>query len=255
MLIHEALGLSTKEIITFVGAGGKTTTMFCLARELKDAGKKVIITTTTKIYLPKLCQAEKALISSDERDLYLKTKKYSNFFNLLVLGKWVNTQGKLLAVSAEFIEKIRNLKVDYILLEGDGAAGKPLKAPANHEPVIPEVSTMVIPVVGIDALGKPLNDTFIHRSSLVSHLTGLPLGQAVDMNTIAKVFAHTNGYKKCLPANSRWIPLINKVEKGADMVVARSLAEKLLNAGASQVLIGALQSPNKIHEVVRRPKY
>ncbi len=39
-------------IISFVGSGGKTTLMFAVAKKLSQLGKKVIITTSTKIYLP-----------------------------------------------------------------------------------------------------------------------------------------------------------------------------------------------------------
>src|SRR4030067_2624843 len=47
-----ALGLREREVISLVGAGGKTTLMFRLARELVLDGKKVVTTTTTKILEP-----------------------------------------------------------------------------------------------------------------------------------------------------------------------------------------------------------
>ena len=45
------LDLVKKDIISFVGAGGKTTMMFKLAEELR-LNNKVLVTTTTKIYVP-----------------------------------------------------------------------------------------------------------------------------------------------------------------------------------------------------------
>jgi len=47
--LSEALGLQRREMISLTGAGGKTTLMFRLAKELSLAGKKVITTTTTNI--------------------------------------------------------------------------------------------------------------------------------------------------------------------------------------------------------------
>ena len=53
------INLTKKEIISFVGGGGKTTTMFSLAEELKAMGKKVLVTTTTKIFVPNEDQFDK----------------------------------------------------------------------------------------------------------------------------------------------------------------------------------------------------
>ncbi len=38
--------------ISVVGAGGKTTLIYRLAEELKEKGFRVLITTTTKMYVP-----------------------------------------------------------------------------------------------------------------------------------------------------------------------------------------------------------
>ena len=38
--------------ISVVGAGGKTTLIYRLAEELKEKGLRVLITTTTKMYVP-----------------------------------------------------------------------------------------------------------------------------------------------------------------------------------------------------------
>ncbi|MGL6173173.1 MAG: selenium cofactor biosynthesis protein YqeC, partial [Cellulosilyticaceae bacterium] len=50
--LTDCLGIR-EGIIAFVGGGGKTTTIYTLARELSDQGKKVIVTTTTKMYIPR----------------------------------------------------------------------------------------------------------------------------------------------------------------------------------------------------------
>ena len=51
MNISRAMGLQEREIISLVGGGGKTTLMFRLAGELA-LQRKVVVTTTTKIYRP-----------------------------------------------------------------------------------------------------------------------------------------------------------------------------------------------------------
>ena len=40
-------------VTALVGAGGKTSALFCLAAELMDAGTRVLVTTTTHIHDPR----------------------------------------------------------------------------------------------------------------------------------------------------------------------------------------------------------
>lgn len=51
MRLWDKLGLDMdrRRVIALVGGGGKTTTMYALAREAREAGKTVIVTTTTHI--------------------------------------------------------------------------------------------------------------------------------------------------------------------------------------------------------------
>ena len=51
MRLWDKLGLDMDHhrVIALVGGGGKTTTMYALAREAREAGKTVIVTTTTHI--------------------------------------------------------------------------------------------------------------------------------------------------------------------------------------------------------------
>ena len=53
--LYESLGININEknIISFVGGGGKTTSIYTLANELSSLGKKVLVTTTTHMHMPK----------------------------------------------------------------------------------------------------------------------------------------------------------------------------------------------------------
>ena len=50
MSLKAALGLESGQMLALIGAGGKTTTLFRLAKELRDDGGKILVTTTTKIF-------------------------------------------------------------------------------------------------------------------------------------------------------------------------------------------------------------
>ena len=50
-----------------------------------------------------------------------------------------------------------------LLNEPDGSRGRGFKAPAPHESAIPPETTLVVPVVGADVLGQPLDAEHVHR--------------------------------------------------------------------------------------------
>ena len=89
---------------------------------------------------------------------------------------------------------------------------RPFKAPAGHEPVIPASTSLVVPVVGLDIVGQPLQPDTTHRAELVSQLSGTPLGETITTQTVAAVLAHPQGGLKNAPAGARLIPLLNKAE-------------------------------------------
>jgi len=135
-------------ITALVGGGGKTTLMLQLARELAAGGARVIVTTTTHIFPPEGIPTGNP-INADEVSHALLLEP------LLCLGKPA-TNGKLGAPDLS-MAMLSHL-ADYILVEADGAKRLPLKAPAEHEPVIPPDTRLVIAVAGLDGAGKPIKE-------------------------------------------------------------------------------------------------
>jgi probable selenium-dependent hydroxylase accessory protein YqeC len=130
---------------------------------------------------------------------------------------------------------------------------RPFKAPAAHEPVIPAETTLVVPVVGADVFGKPLDDDHVHRSELVSALSGTPLGAPITPETVARVLAHVDGGRKGVPARARVVVLINKVETLSDRAPAHETAEHLLRQPAIHaVVLATLRGDTPVLEVCTR---
>ena len=127
------------QYIAFVGAGGKTSLIEYLARETAKRNKKTVITTTTKIY-------------AREPYMLLTQNRGSNDAadNPIRAGKTIENS-KLTAVTFDDIRELGKT-FDIVLIEADGAKGKPLKYPAPHEPVIPPFSGMVFVLAGLDGL-------------------------------------------------------------------------------------------------------
>lgn len=244
-------------MVAFVGGGGKTSLMFALARALHG---RVITTTTTRIFAAQMKLAPEVRILAAEEGRGAWRVEHGVFDSpgatappfLLVVGEVAGEKamgvrpdvpGQWLAAGA----------ADYVLVEADGSRMRPCKAPADHEPVIPPETTLVVPVVGIDALDGVIEEV-CHRPERVSQLTGLDQNDRLTTAAMAALLTHEQGGLKGVPAGARAVPFVNKGETGAQVKAARQVARLALQAAPQieQVVIGAVRTERPVREVYRR---
>ncbi|MDR3295410.1 MAG: putative selenium-dependent hydroxylase accessory protein YqeC [Clostridiales Family XIII bacterium] len=236
----QVLGLKRGDIVTLSGGGGKTSIMFTLGAELARYGFRVLVVTTTHIGVPKPGEAD-CLLMAGERELpALLDTFFSKGAGLVVAGTGMEESFRLCAVSPEFVCRIAGCgTVDFILIEADGAAMKPFKAPRSYEPVIPACTTLALTVAGLDALGLELDARHVHRPERIAALTGLREGERIGSDVMADVLCHPEGGRRNVPAGARWHPVINKVDSEKHAPAALELAGRLLEKGAGQVFLSS----------------
>lgn len=169
----EDLGLLTAppKVIAVVGAGGKTSLIHALAEEFSKQGKKVFVTTTTKIY----------------------KDTTSNYYTQL--GEpCLEDSEKICSFSKSIYAKLTD-SCDILLVEADGARRLPMKVPAIHEPVIPENADLVIGILGASAVGKPIEDVCF-RSELALNVLGVKTGHIVTLNDLFFLLNSPDGQRK-----------------------------------------------------------
>jgi molybdenum cofactor cytidylyltransferase len=251
--LAEALNVSPGEVVAFVGGGGKTAAMFRLAREIVARGARALTTTTTHIFAAQIARAPAHVIAADTTRERV-TAALAAHRHVLVVGATDAASGRAGGVSLDLFSRLRAWFPDVCLLnEADGSRMRPFKAPAAHEPVIPVETTLVVPVVGADVFGRPLDAEHVHRPELVSALSGAPLGAPVTPEIVAAVLAHPDGGRKNVPAGARVVVLINKVETLPDRKPARDTAERLLRERAvDTVLLAGVRGDDPVLEVCSR---
>ncbi len=159
--------------VAFVGGGGKTNLAEYTAAEVLKSGKTAVITTTTKIFV----KEPYCLIGEDF------TPRPGRPF--LRVGGSVEER-KLTAVSFDDLELLGRA-YDVVLVEADGAKGKPLKFPAAHEPVIPPFSDAIFVVAGLDALFGRV-DQKVFRWESFCEATGLSADSLVTPEVFLRFF-------------------------------------------------------------------
>lgn len=239
--MREVLQLTEHSVVTLIGAGGKTSMMYHLAEELVKLGQRILVTTTTKIFfLP--ADQERFVQANTEQELIEQLEARVCPGSLLVAGRGVE-DGKVLGIEPEWVDRLAELELfDLILVEGDGSARKPLKAPAAYEPVIPNSTTLLLPVMGIQAVGQLLSDQVVHRAALFTELTMLGTGNEIGVQHYYRAFFHPAGYDLSGEKKRRKvIPIINQVDDQEMKEQAERLAKLFLRAGLSPVLLTSFE--------------
>ncbi len=252
MNIRDALDLRDKGVISIIGAGGKTSLMYSLARELVARGKKVLTTTTTKIFIPKPDESPATIVDIDSDKIVQNAiALLQEYSHLTVASEYIEPQNKLRGLDPSVIKYIKKFNLfDFIIIEADGAAQRSLKSCASHEPVVPEFSDYIIALAGLDVLAKPLTEEFVFRSNIFSEITGLDLLENITEDAIALAIIHDIfplvGNRNCMK-----MVFLNKADnlktvKAGERVVA-SLKQKgrgILN----RIVIGELRGETAIHQ-------
>ncbi len=237
MKLSNYIELEKKDIISFVGAGGKTTMMFKLAEELA-VNNKVLVTTTTKIYIPLKDKYDFICTNKKRLTKYIDMNKNG----IYILGLGINKENKILGLSNKELDKL-SPHFDYILIEADGSKEKQLKGWNEFEPVIYKKTTKTVGVIDIQALGMGINEDKVHRSKIFCKITGAQEGDIVKLEHLLKLITHPLGLFK--GAQGEKILYINKVEEPTHLTLAEQLVKeinsknkKLLNSA----FIGSLKN-------------
>jgi probable selenium-dependent hydroxylase accessory protein YqeC len=250
----DALGLGKREVISLTGAGGKTTLMYRLARELFLKGKRVVTTTTTKILEPVSGDTAFLFIHQDEEAIKQFVHRHLDNYKHVTLIRERLESGKLKGISSSLVDDLSSLnEIDYVIIEADGAAGRPVKAPRGGEPVIPSSTTLVVGILGVDGAEREVNEENVFRAERVSNLTGVPIGEKMTDEGMAILINHPEGIFKGAPPSSRRIAFINKVDIPNGVVRAKGIAQKIIERKHPQierVVLGQLKSEMPVADVI-----
>jgi probable selenium-dependent hydroxylase accessory protein YqeC len=227
-----------------------------MAAELQNLGDGVITSTTTKIFIPSPQETPFLFLIEEAGDIPATLPDLINRHGHFTLAESRLPGEKLKGVGPELIDGLGALdEVDHIIVEADGAARLPLKAPNETEPVIPSKASLVVAVVGLDSLGVELSTNHVFRPHIVSQLTGLPLGEKVTVDVVAELVVHPKGMAKGAPPNSTIIPFLNKVDIPHGRTKGRALARRILEKRHPQinrVVLGHAISERPVVAVVFR---
>ncbi|MBN1944879.1 MAG: putative selenium-dependent hydroxylase accessory protein YqeC [Bradymonadales bacterium] len=242
-----AFDLTHHRFIHLIGGGGKTTLMLAMARAFAARGMCAIATTSTRIRRSEGEALEELVIGQDVREIATRARTVLAERNPIVLA-YQGEAEKLVGFSADQLEQLAHLVLaqqretgdrggppnwepdgrsreriaDALIVEADGAAGRPLKAHHSLEPVIAPSADLVIVVVGAWCLGQPLDDRAVHRAELFARRLGCEPGTPLEVRHVAGILFHPEGYLARVPPGAE-VMLAVTSRGGDDRGLARAL--------------------------------
>ena len=249
------LGVGKREIIAAYGAGGKTTLLNRLAVEIEEAGGSVILTTTTKIYPPK---GIPLVVNSACDEARRQLEQLLPNHPVVCLGKSLLPDGKLVGVAPDLLEGLFRQGIgSHFLVEADGAAGHPIKGYAAYEPVIPATASLLLPVLGLDALGAAVDGRTVHRPELFSLQSGAAPGALLNEDHLSRCLVFMLQAGSAAAPGARLIPVLNKMDLLNDEPSLQKLGTALGEGiksleGVDRMVFSALREAVAVKFVLRR---
>ena len=233
MELRQAFRISNCPRLAMVGAGGKTTTLFHLAREM-DA--PVVVAATTHLALEQLHLADQHFVLQKFEDTNrLDSITLSGVILLTGSLEGERTQGLSDEIMA-WLDQFCGYHSLPLLIEADGSRQRPLKAPASYEPPIPMFVDTVVVAAGLSGVGQPLTSEWVHRHERFAELSGLAVGEIITPAALARVLTHLEGGLKNIPPAARRVALLNQADTPERQAIAQQIAKKIIPEFTSVVV-------------------
>ncbi|MFB6207456.1 MAG: selenium cofactor biosynthesis protein YqeC [Haloglomus sp.] len=223
-------------LVAVVGAGGKKTTLYALADRLDRA----VVTATTRI--PAFPEQVTDLVETEDPVAAVRAAPDDpDAWPLGLVPGWaddVRYEGYDPETVADLAGAAAERDVDAVLTKADGARSRWLKAPGDHEPVVPATTDTVIPVASARVVGERLEEDHVHRPERVAAVTGRDPGTELTADDVATVLASPDGGLRNVPPDATVVALVNMVD------------DDELRATAEEIATGVLARTDRVDRVV-----
>lgn len=216
-----SIDVDSKNIISVVGGGGKTTIIKTLLDEFERQVKRAIGMTTTKIRVPNYGK----ILTEESFELL------DAMTGVITIGKYWNAE-KMTSPSKQFQTELYK-RYDTICIEADGSKGLPSKAPNDTEPVLPKETTLLLGIQGIDALGFPIEQV-CHRPEIVCKRLGKKPTDRLEPEDMARLFLEEKGIKKGYEGKE-YIAIIQKVDTKEKLEQAKKIGTCMMKQGFERI--------------------
>lgn len=223
--LAQTLRVDAAPCVAFIGAGGKTTALFQLSRQLPSP---VIVTATSHLGIWQTKQADRHIVTDSPAPI--EALEHGLEGVILITGEPDGDRTK--PINNKLLDWLHQFCAYHsipLLIEADGSRQKSLKAWAEHEPAVPSFVDHVVQVLGLSVIGKPLTDEYVHRPEIAANITGLQLGQVITADALTRLLTHHEAGLKNIPSQAARVVLLNQADTPELQATARGMTTTLLS--------------------------
>ncbi len=220
---------SKKLVLGITGAGGKTSTLIALGKYYRAKGKKVLLSTTTKIQSPRFFNFEVDHVFLNEADFFNHEPK--EFESVLFVEKHIMNAKKAISPREEILSILPN-KYDVVIFEADGARCLPCKIHNDRDPVITNEMTAIIALVGLSSYNDMAANVCMGENST----------EIVDFNYYQKLIDNEEGLLKGVKENHKSMILFNQ----SDLLDCDTIENLKKLKASSKIVFGSIKY-NKLY--------
>ena len=237
-------------IVCAVGAGGKKSTLYRLARE--HPGRVGVTATSYTTYFPAELKALEIVSEIPELEERVLA---STGQGCVAYARTGDKPARLRGVPTSLVRQLHEKGgFDATFVKADGARMRWLKSPRDDEPVIPEGATTVLMLASARALGEPLDERIALRLDQIHALCGTRPGDILTPDHLATLFSDERGLLKG-SEGCTVIPVINMVDDEEKEAMAREAAGLALARSSrfDKVILACMKrDADPLVDVIRR---
>lgn len=235
-------------VVCLVGAGGKKSAINRIALEFNGA-----VAVTSTVYTPPFRKrlTTETIVAPQTELKELVTG--SSVSGVVAYACPSDKKARLAGVDPALVVEIHESGgFDLTLVKADGARLRWLKAPAGHEPAVPDAASLLISVISVKAVGKSLDSQVAHRPELIAKLVDAEVGAKIHWQHLARLLSSPQGGMKHADRAARVVPLVNMVDTDEDKRRARLIAGMVLEVTprVDRVVLTSMISESPVVDVI-----
>lgn len=241
-------------IVAVVGAGGKKSTLHRLIEAHRlVATERVALTTTVKM-APAAASLKLPMIVEKPENILAALLTVEQMAKSTLIAGPMTTAKRLSGLPVDLIQAVHaEGRFDATLVKADGARMRLIKAPSDEEPVLPNGTTTILPMVSARVFGKPMSARIAHRHERLLTIIDDVIGQELGPDHVARYLTSLQGALHRV-GDADVVPIINMVDSPELLSHARLAATIALSATDrfDHVVLASMLAPSPLIEVVRR---
>lgn len=241
-------------IVAVVGAGGKKTTLHRLIEAHRAIGTKRIALTTTVKMARAAGSLDIPVIVGDADEVLSAVRSNRGSAASVLIAAPSKTANRLSGMPPDLIQRIHNEGgFDVTLVKADGARMRLIKAPGDDEPLLPEGTTTILPVVSARVSGKPMSPRIAHCPERLLTIIDDVIGAEMKPHHVARLLVSDKGALQRV-VQAHVVPIINMVDGPELLDFARQAARAALTATAryDRIVLASMLAEAPMVELVTR---